>query len=242
MTLIYYGAKLTASNCYVSGLGVVKGVVIMTNRKTVCRLILGLVCSAVIVWLGVGCGEAIDPDYPCGEDAILHAEHVREVLKENRRLFRRQPGFGWAMEHFIRDEQGNWSDEYGIVILVQENVDQDTLPPEDRVPDEIDGVTVYFDEVPRNYTGGLIERIYFENPELQYTRAVKFKYIDLLRSHPDFDVVLTGPWKQHGHERGERGVHIYFYKKVDPSTLPWDGRMPECLEGVPVILIESKSN
>ena len=43
----------------------------MTKRKTVFRLLLGLACSAAILWLGVGCGKDIDPDYPCGQEALL---------------------------------------------------------------------------------------------------------------------------------------------------------------------------
>ena len=209
----------------------------MPNRKTLFKLTLFLACAAAILWLGVGCGEEIDPDYPCGQEALKHAIHVREVSEQNRRLFRRQPGFHSTMEHFIRDDEGNWSDEYGIVIRGGERVDQDTLPTEERIPDEIDGVTVYFDETPWNYSQGLIEGVYQKHPEVQYATAAMWKYEDLF-----FQQVIPN---YHPHVHGTIGVGVspgeplsvrLGIQLVGKAIQLLEDRIPECVDGLPVII------
>ena len=212
----------------------------MTKRKTVFRLLLGLACSAAILWLGVGCGKDIDPDYPCDQEALLYANHVREVFKENRGLFRRQPGFRRAMEHFYRDEEGNWSDKYGIVIRVKRiKVDHETLPPEDRISDEIEGVPIYFDEGTYNYVGGLIEGIYECKAEIQYAFAVRWKHEDLLLRQPNRSSVIgvgtLGP-----EEPLSVDIGFSVTKKVRQSLLPPVDRIPDCLDGIPVRIYESR--
>ena len=217
----------------------------MPSRKPLLRLTLLLACAAAILWLGVGCGEDVDPYYPCGQEALRHAIHVREVSKQNRALFRRQPGFHSAIEHFIRNEEGNWSDEYGIVIRVQEKVDQDTLPPEDRIPDELEGIHVYIDEWPPNHTGGLIEGVFNKNPEFQYAAAVMWKNEDLFLSQPNLSSqVGYGPLGNGGRagEPWSVKVSMLVTDRVDESTQPRKDRIPECLDGVPILIFESKSN
>ena len=220
----------------------------MPNPKPQPQLPLALACTLVILGLGVGCGEEIDPDYPCGQDALKHAIHVREVSRENdnRFLFRRQPNFHSVMEHFIRDEEGSWSDEYGIVIRVGEKMDRDTLPPEDRVPDEIDGVTIYIDGAPWNYTGGLIEGVFEKDPERQYAAAVGWKNEDLFfrqpnRSRGSVGVGILGKGGRPGEPLSVQ-IGILVTEKVDQSTLPPEDRIPDCLEGIPVTIREFKPN
>ena len=222
-----------------------KGIVIMTNRKTVIRLMLGLVCSAAILWLGVGCGKEVDPEYPCGQEALVYAQHVREVLTKNKGLIKRQPTFARVKEHFFRDEEGNWSDDYGIVLDVQEKVDQETLPMEDRLPEELEGVPVYFDESPRNYVGGLIEGAPEKHPELQYAAAVMWKHDDLFERRPNRTLPAGYGILGDGGRAGEPlSVQILMgvTDKVRQSLLPPAMRIPECLDGVPVLIFESKSN
>lgn len=215
----------------------------MPSRRTLLKLALALACAAAILWLAVGCQ---DPDFPCGKEALRHAIHVREVLKENRNLFRRQPGSYKAMEHFIRDDDGNWSAEYGIIIgIAGKKVDQYTLPPEDRIPDEIDGVAIYFDESPSNYTMGLIEGQFKEDPEVQYAYAAMWKYEDLFfrqfipNYHPsDHGIMAVG---QAPGEPMKVSLAINIFGRENALLL--ENRIPECVDGIPVTIhiIESVS-
>ena len=145
---------------------------------------------------------------------------------------------GAAMEHFIRDDEGNWSDEYGIVVTVNEMVDQNTLPPEDRIPDEIDGVTVYIDVAPSNYTGGLIEGVYQERTEVQYAYAAMWKYEDLFfrqffPNYQPFAHGIVGVGEDPGEPLKVRiGVTIFGRE----NALLLKNRIPECVDGIPVTI------
>ncbi len=209
----------------------------MTNWKAALGLILALAGALVIV----GCGEEIDPAYPCGQDALLHAQHVREVLRENIRLFKRQPGFRRAMEHFYRDEEGYWGDEYGIVLWVEEHVDQGTLPSEDRVPNQIEGVRIYFDVGAENYEFSLIEGVQYSKAEFQYADAVRTKHSDLLWGQPNqFGGIGIGTL--HPGEPLSVDLGIGVTKKVRQSLLPPADRIPSCLDGIPVSIYETDSD
>ena len=216
----------------------------MPSKKPLFKLTLALACAAAILWLGVGCKEEIDPDYPCGQEALIYANHVREVLKENRRLFARQLGDSrlQLVEHFFRDPEGNWNDEYGIVFKVDKKEHLNTVPPEDRIPDEIDGVTVYVGFP--NYSGAR-EVTYQEVPEFQYAIAVRLKYEDLFFRQPNITLVPYVSIFDDGGRPGEPlsvQIGIYVTKKVDQSTLPPEDRIPDCLEGIPVTIEEIKPN
>ena len=214
----------------------------MPNPKPLLRLTLALACAAVILWLGAGCGEDIDPHYPCGQESLLYAKHVREVFLENRRLFRRQPGFWKAVERFYRSEQGEWSDKYGIVIGLDEKVEQDTLPPEDRIPDEIDGVPIYFDEGPSNYVGGLIEGVYEKHPEHQYAAAVMWKHDDLFFRQPNMIMVPGFSLLYYSGKPDDllsMQINVSVTERVSQGLLPPADRIPECLDGVPVRIFEN---
>ena len=169
---------------------------------------------------------------------MVYAQHVREIFLENEKLFESQPGFWRAMEHFIRDDEGNWGDDYGIVLLVAEKVEQDTLPEENRIPDEIDGVTVYFDEAPENYTGRSLERIYREHPEVQYAYAAMWKYEDLFfrKFIPNYRSNVHGIIGV-GESPGEPlkvslAVNIFGRE----NALLLKNRIPECVDGIPVTI------
>ena len=212
----------------------------MPNRKTLFRLLLAPACAAVILWLGVGCGEKIDPDYPCGQEALRHAVHVREVRGEIRPLFARLPNEsrGRMMEHFFRDVEGNWSDEYGIVLFLGEKFNRETQPPENRIPDEFDGVPVYLSAGTSDYSGGL--KVQYERiPEFHYADAVMLKHDDLLmrypnRAHLPFRGIL-GDGGRPGEPLSVR-IRIFVTEKVDQNTLPPEDRIPDCLDGIPVTI------
>ena len=239
MTCINCGAKLIKYNWMFSGFGAVKGVVIMTKKKTAFRLLLGLVCSAVIVWLGVGCGEEIDPDYQCGAESLRVANKTREVGMRYKPLFRRQPNSPRAREGFLRDERtGERTETWGIVITVDgEKVDQASLPTEDRIPYEIEGVPVQI--IPWQ----VAEKAYipqggfpFEG-DPHFYRAIETisKNNDLFDDHPFSNGARPSGIKD---SNGMSGIEFFVSEMVDPLTLPPEERIPACLEDIPVWILE----
>lgn len=71
----------------------------------------------------------------------------------------------------------------------------------------------------------------------EHIREVERKYEDLFRRQPYFQ------WIGNGYDDSEgfteiNGIVIEVLKKVDQSELPPEYRIPDCLEGVPVLIIE----
>ena len=82
-------------------------------------------------------------------------EHVRRTLKKYRARIKRQPNQYGSSAGFLRDENGEWTRDWtGIFIEVTEKVDQASLPPEDRLPDCLEGVPVQVLERPNTMTFG----------------------------------------------------------------------------------------
>ena len=127
----------------------------MHTKKTPFRLLTALVCFAAVLWLAAACGdgEFKDPSTLCGPNSsaeeetmtatpeITH-EYILEVRDKYRPLFKRQPNYHGNGPGNIRDENGERTKTMGITIYVTEKVDQSTLPPEDRIPDCLEGVPV----------------------------------------------------------------------------------------------------
>ena len=70
-------------------------------------------------------------------------ERARAIRHKYEDLFWRQPNvWGVGIGEF-RDENGEWAGgPWAFAISVTEKVDQNTLPPEDRIPDCLEGVPV----------------------------------------------------------------------------------------------------
>ena len=213
----------------------------MTKKKTAFRLLLGLVCSAVIVWLGVGCGEEIDPDYQCGAESLRVANKTREVGLKYEPLFLRQPNSPRAREGFLRDERtGERTETWGIVITVDgEKVDQASLSTEDRIPDEIEGVPIQI--IPWQ----VAEKAYipqggfpFEG-DPHFYRAIETisKNIDLFDDHPFSNGASPFGIKD---RNGMSGIEFFVSEMVDPLTLPPEERIPACLGDIPVRILEGE--
>ena len=144
---------------------------------------------------------------------------------------------------FLRDENGDMTDTWGIVILTRENIDQDKLPPEYRIPDSLEGVPVQI--LPREI--GYPERLWYPqfdpeigNPHSHVRADVDRKNWDLFRRYPFFSRTNSytadrgeDPFKSNSLDR-IFGIEVFVTEKVDPSTLPWEDRIPDCLEDVPV--------
>ena len=78
------------------------------------------------------------------EDVVL-AQAIRYKYDD---LFWRQPNVHAVGIGDITDENGEYTDIWGFRIHVTEKVDQNTLPPEDRIPDCLEGVPVQIIEEP----------------------------------------------------------------------------------------------
>ena len=73
-------------------------------------------------------------------------EKAQEIRPKYEPLFWRQPNVWSTAIGIHRDENGCLPPRYtgviGFKVYVTKKVDQDTLPPEDRIPDVIEGIPV----------------------------------------------------------------------------------------------------
>ena len=67
-------------------------------------------------------------------------ERRREVREKYEPLFWRQPDVHGVAIGRMRDENGKVTNTWGITIHVAKKVDQNTLSPEDRIPDCLEGI------------------------------------------------------------------------------------------------------
>ena len=70
------------------------------------------------------------------------AMRTHEVLVKYYPQIMRLPHNPEPEPEFLRDENGELTDTWGIVILTDEKIDQYALNAEDRIPDSLEGVPV----------------------------------------------------------------------------------------------------
>ncbi len=130
----------------------------MGTRKLSFRLLLAL-AGTVFVLLAAACGdggqtsEKEEPKimrastYTLPECTSNNTQERRdEVLSKYESLILRQPNWhAYGAGHFM-DKNGEWLDISGIAVTVYPMVDQSTLPPEDRIPDCLEGIPVQIRE------------------------------------------------------------------------------------------------
>ena len=75
-------------------------------------------------------------------------ERAQAIRHKYDDLFWRQPNVHGVGIGIIETENGEYTDRAGFIIDVTEKVDQSTLPPEDRIPDCLEGVPVQIKEEP----------------------------------------------------------------------------------------------
>ena len=217
-----------------------KGVVIMTNRKAVFGIMAVLACTAVILW---SIDTYIRPGYQCGTDSLRVAIQTHEVLVKYMPLIMRLPHNPDPEPEFLRDENGDLTDRWGIVILTDKEIDQDTLPSEDRIPGSVKGIPLQV--LPREI--GMRERpwnaeYYPEggNPHREVSEDVGRKNLDLFHRYPSYFgysryVADTGKDRNNVYALDWIfGIEVLVTEKVEPSTLAPEDRIPDCLEDVPV--------
>ena len=82
-------------------------------------------------------------------------------------------------------------------------------------------------------------------PEITEERIleVRDKYRSLFRRQPNYQGNGPSDLRDENGERTEtRGIIIYVTKKVDQGALPAEDRIPDCLEDVPVQIVEEARN
>ncbi len=78
------------------------------------------------------------------------ADKASAVRKKHSGLFRRQPNMWSVGVGFLQDQNGEYTEQIGIVIWVTQLVLQEDLPEIDRIPESIDGVRIQILEVPND--------------------------------------------------------------------------------------------
>ena len=81
--------------------------------------------------------------YMTPSEAVAKARAIRHKYDA---LFWRQPNVHGVGIGNTKDENGQWTGKWGFIISVTEKVDQNTLLPEDRIPDILEGVIVQIRE------------------------------------------------------------------------------------------------
>ena len=221
-------------------IGAVKGVVIMTNRKAVLGIMAVLACAAIIIGALLAF-DIIDQDYQCGTKSLERAKKTHEVFQEYKSLFYRYPHRRNVNTEFLRDEEtGLRTETWGIVIVVAEKVDEDTVPPERRIPGSLEGVPVQIIPAEIVYKAEDFQRNLpsENNPHTDLAYDVREKNRDLFRRNPFYQgnrFILYEP----GGEPGNRLaiIELKMYEKVHQLDLSPTVRIPDCLEDVPVKLI-----
>ena len=188
---------------------------------------------------------------------MANSSQTSGVLYRHESLFWRQPNVYDVSTGFLRDGKGGWTDTWGITVWVTEKVDQSALPPEDRIPDHLEGIPVKITDdapLPRaaenvcNYdtcgaNSSEREEGVAKTPENTPKRRheVRLKYDPLFWRQPNVHGVGEGVFRdENGKRTGTHGIVVSVTEKVDQSTLPAEDRIPDCLEGVPVQVIEEE--
>ena len=182
-------------------------------------------------------------------------------------LFWRQPNVYDVSMGQLRDNQGELTQTWGITVWVTEKVDQNTLPPEDRIPDILDDIQIRIleteppPEVPESNCDYSKCGVKLEKGEESMTNPnanqreeqretkistavmikVQEKYKPLFMRQPNVYQTGVGYFMDaNGEFIDTWGIVVVVTKKVDQSTLPPEDRIPDCLEGVPVQIMEEQ--
>ena len=189
----------------------------------------------------------------------------RDVRDKYEDLFWRQPNVYDVSIGQLRDNQGELTETWGITVRVTEKVDQNSLPPEDWIPEILDDVRILILETkpqPKVPDGNCdyskcgvdIEKgeESMTNPntnprEERAERArrqarelkVRDKYEPLFRRQPNVYSTGVGYFTDENGKLTEMwGIIVRVTEKVDQNTLPPEDRIPDCLEGIPVQIEE----
>ncbi len=191
------------------------------------------------------------------EDLFHQQNMAWDAFTQHNSLIWRQPNVYEVRNDFLRNGEGRRIGKWGITLWVTNKVDQSTLPPGDRIPDYLDNVPIQIIETePRNketeascdYSKCGVILSEKAGPEtttentrerMKRIREVRSKYESLLWEQPNVYEVAEGYFRDgKGGWLSSLGIVVVVTKKVGRGALPPEERMPDCLEGIPVQVIE----
>ena len=165
-------------------------------------------------------------------DLYTESQSARFAMRNYEDVFERRPDVYEVTMGFLRDDEGGWTNTWGINVWVTEMVDQKALRRGNRIPSDIDGAPVKI-----VLEGPPVPEATYDMAEPlteQRVQEVLDKYRFLFLSQPHSQGASGGLiWDGHGEYIGH-GISVSAIKRVDPSRVPPRYRLPHCLEGVPV--------
>ena len=226
----------------------------MDTRKLSFRLLLALTGTVFVSLLALS--SCVIPD-PTPTPPYMACERynsrdgAREVWLEHReRLFVESGAYAVNLNN-LWDENGQWIEgTFGIVLRRMMNDLSYYRGDEETTLECLEGIpvqTVYDslfqepDEEPRRAnTYTLPECTSNNTPERR--EEIYQKYESRLRSYPNvqFPVGPRSFWDENMQPigKGVAGITMMVYPWVDPDTLPPEDRIPDCLEGIPIQILE----
>lgn len=160
----------------------------------------------------------------------------------------------------LLNADGELLNSYGIRVWVEEKTAKRTLPQDSRLPDCYRGIPIQIIEMDPDigYTDLCIKEIstklvaaltQAELEELQERfaadwgrmRVVLDKYRALFEGYPNYEFAGIGHFRVSWHQVVETyGIVLVVTEMVDPEAVPEDKRIPDCLEGVPVQIVDQR--
>ena len=126
----------------------------MHKAKLSLAVLTVIICAVAVLLLVRAYGEDWPWDCTLGKENTMTINASNDVYRARAirpkydPLFWRQPNVHGVGIGDIQDGSGEWTGKWGFVVHVTEKVDQSTLPPEDRIPDCLEGVPVEIREEP----------------------------------------------------------------------------------------------
>ncbi len=179
------------------------------------------------------------------------------ISEENQSLVERQPGYITTVFSGLADADAEVTGPRGLIIVVEEIIDQDTLLATDRLPNCLDGIPVQFMEV-----GNLAPSIglffgagkpHMSEPceitvqelepgtpeyqaELERIEEIMERHLPMFQRQPGFmGIRVAQEWTEDFFDNfGLLGIAVFVVEDIDQTTLPVADRIPDCIEGVPV--------
>ena len=202
-----------------------------TRLSTLRLLTIFLICAVVAMWLTTACADdsrEVDPEVKekgMTDKNLDEANQPSVVIPEVKEKEANDPSKAnpEAAENDMTAENTSESDKPSRVIPEAEE--------KDMVPENLNEA---------NYFCGISPDDIHGDEDVVLARSIRYKYEDLFWRQPNVHSVGIGDiTDENGEYTGIWGFRIHVIEKVDQNTLPPEDRIPHCLEGVPVQIVET---